>query len=608
MEKILGCKRFILLAALLLVRTSLIYAEDIDLERIVVTPLKLEQSSGSLSRKVEVVGSEEIEESLRGDLSNVLTGIDSVNINSYGGLGASKTIQMRGSTASQVLVLVDGRPISSPRDGQADLSSIPIDNIDRIEIMPGPASSLYGASAMGGTVNIITKNPPKQGIKTEAFSSFGTFRTYTERLTHGARISKLGYIVNAGYQSSEGFRANSGFNEKDFNTKFEYQLTDNNKLNINSGFYTSKVGTPGKINSPDIDDKQAKRNNFLDLNWDFDFDETSGSTVRVYNNHDRLEFMENTTTYAKSIHTTTARGYDLQFDKKVFEFYQLISGFNYVTNINDSTESAKHEYTVRTLYLDNQLNLFEKLNLNLGLRLDDYSNFGTELNPGLNALYKFNANIKLHGMISRSFRVPTFNDLYWPNIGGLKGNPDLVSEKGITGEIGIESKINKYILTDVTYYRSDYNELIKWEEGTVWTPKNIGSAVINGIGFNNTFYLPCDFELGLNYNFLMAKDDKSNKYLPYQPKNKVNFYLQYKGPKDLLIKFKCDFTDKRFADFTNNAKVKQFYTLGINASKKFNSLFTCYAAIDNLLDKQYRVISGYPMPGFSITGGAKLEF
>lgn len=582
---------------------------EVALEKIVVTPSRIEESYNSLSRKVDVVNSKEIEDSLSNDLSDVLTDMDSVNVISYGGLGALKTLEMRGSTSAQVLVMVDGRPINSPRDGQADLSGIPLDNIDRIELMQGPASSLYGSSAMGGTVNIITKTPPKAGTETEAFSSFGTFRTYTERLSQGAKISKFGYIIDGGYQSSAGFRDNSEFNSKDFNAKFEYRLTDNNKLSLNSGFYKNKVGVPGKINSPDIDNKQAKLNNFLDLNWNLKFDKTSALSLKTYNNHDRLEFMENSTTYAKSIHTTTARGYNLQYNKKLFDFYQLIGGFNYVTNINDSTESAKHKYTVAAAYLDNQLDLFENLNLNLGLRLDDYSNFGTKINPSLNAMYKFNDNNKLHAMIAQSFRVPTFNDLYWPESTYTKGNPDLVPEKGITGEIGIESKINKYISSGLTYYRSDYNELIKWgTQGNVSTPMNIGSAVINGIELNNTFYLPCNFELGLNYDFLMAKNDKSNKYLPYQPKHKVNFSLQYKDSKDLIIKLKCDFTDKRFDDFNNNIKVKRFYTLGVNASKKFNPLLTCYGAIDNLLDKKYQTKSGYPMPGFSITGGVKLEF
>lgn len=611
MEKIIKLvfEKVIFVFAVLLINTTTAQAEEINLERIVVTPLKIKQTSGSLARKVEVVSSQDIEDSLSEDLSGVFTDIDSVNITSYGGLGASKTIKMRGSTASQVLVLVDGRPITSPRDGQADLSSIPLDNIGRIEIMPGPASSLYGSSAMGGTVNIITKNPPKEGSKTEAFSSFGTFRTYTERLSQGAKISKFGYIINGGYQSSEGFRDNSEFNSKDFNAKFEYQLADNNKLSLNSGFYKNKTGLPGPISSPDIDDKQAKLNNFLDLNWNFEFDKTSGLSLKAYNNHDRLEFMENSTTYAKSIHTTTARGYNLQYNKELFDFYQLIGGFNYVTNINDSTSSAKHKYSVAAVYLDNQLDLFEKLTLNMGLRLDDYSNFGTEINPSLNAMYKFNDNNKGHAMIARSFRVPTFNDLYWPASTSTRGNPDLVPEEGITGEIGIESKINKYISSGLSYYRSDYNELIKWgTQGNVSTPMNIGSAIIDGIELKNTFYLPCNFELGLNYDFLSAKDDKNNKYLPYQPKNKVNFSLQYKDSKDLIIKLKCDFTDKSFTYFDNKTQVKRFYTVGINASKKFNPLLTCYAAIDNLLNKKYQTVAGYPMPGFSITGGAKLEF
>ncbi|MBU4473292.1 MAG: TonB-dependent receptor plug domain-containing protein, partial [Candidatus Omnitrophica bacterium] len=144
-----------ILGLLGLVLSGKTFAQDIDLERIVVMPSRIEESYSEVSRNIDVITSKDIEMSGAKDLAGVLTEITSVNISNYGGLGATKTIRMRGSTASQVLVLVDGRPINNPRDGQAELSNILLENIDRIEVMHGPGSSLYGAGAMGGTVNII---------------------------------------------------------------------------------------------------------------------------------------------------------------------------------------------------------------------------------------------------------------------------------------------------------------------------------------------------------------------------------------------------------------------------------------------------------------------
>ncbi len=594
-------------------------AGDVELDKIVVTPSRIEESYGDISRKVEIATSQDIEDSQAEDLPQVLDNMASVDINNYGGLGATKELSIRGSSASQSLVMVDGRPINSPRDGQASITNIPLDNIDRVEVMYGPASSLYGSAAMGGTVNIITKRPPKKGLKTEAYTSFGTYRTYNERLINGAKIGKFGYLISGGYQSSEGFRANSAFNSKDCNLKLEYGPNDFNALTLNSGFYTSKVGTPYKITTPDLDDKQKNLNKFFDFNWQLKPTEKIAVDTKVYENDDRLEFIENSLGYTKDIHTTKARGINTQYSQKFADFYQLICGFNYVNNLNDSTASAKHKYIVRAGYINNKFSLFDKLDLDIGGRIDDYSNFGSEFNPSFSLLYKFNEDLKLHGMISRSFRAPTFNDLYWPRtdyywngywVGAEEGNPHLRPEKGLGAEAGVEAKINKNILAGLTYYRSKYKDLISWgEEAYVWRPTNISSAIIEGIEFQNTLFLPFKFELETKYPFLKARDTDTHMYLIYRPKNKVDCSLKYKNPGiGFTFELKGQFVGTRYHDSANTVKVKQYFLLGLNASKKIGKNFTYIMSIDNMTNRKYQSMKDYPMPKFSITNGIKAEF
>ncbi|MCX5698481.1 MAG: TonB-dependent receptor [Candidatus Omnitrophica bacterium] len=607
--------RILLIILLISVSIKIVWADDVNLEKIVVTPSRIEESYGDTCRNVDVVTSKDIESFGSGNLAGALAGITSVNIKDYGGQGGSKTITMRGATASQVLVSVDGRPVNNPRDGQVDLNSIPLDDIERIEVVHGPGSSLYGSQAMGGMVNIITKRPPKEGQKTEATTSFGTFRTYTEKLLQGARIGKFGYLVTGGYKSSEGFRANSEFNSKDANVKLEYEINGNNNLMLNSGFYTNKAGTPGTITAPDIDDQQKDLQNYFDFNWNFKPDNLTGFRAKIYQNYDRLEFMENSAgsvsqaANSKSIHSTIVRGLDLQFNKKMFDVYQLVCGVNYVGNYNDSTSSAKHRYIVRAGYLENQWDVFNNLTLNLGVRVDDYSNFGIQVSPSFNYLYKLNSGNKIHGLVSRSFRAPTFNDLYWSDDGSSKGNPDLSPEKGITAEIGLETEINKYLSTDITYYRNNFDNLINWvNDGTRLQPTNIKSAIIDGIEFKNKVFLFTDFEFDLGYTFLRAIDDNTGKYLVYQPRNKADFSLKYKNINGFIFEFKGQFTDRRFSDVNNAISVKRFFVFGLSLSKKFDKYLTCFASIDNLFARKYQVIRGYPMPGFSATGGLKLEF
>ncbi|MFA6129648.1 MAG: TonB-dependent receptor [Candidatus Omnitrophota bacterium] len=617
------CRKLFIPALLGIILSGTARAEDVELDKIVVTPSRIEESSGDTGRVVDVVTSQEMESEGAQDLADTLTDFTSVNISNYGGPNATKSVRMRGSTSAQVLVLMDGRPINNPRDGEADLSNIPLDDIARVEVMHGPGSSLYGSSAMGGVVNIITKKPPKEGMKTELYSSFGTARTYVERMLNGARISKFGYLISGGYQSSQGFRENSELNAKDCNLKLEYELNRENSLKFNSGFYKSRAGTPGSIQYFDSDDKQNTLNRFFDFNWNFKPDEQTGISARAYQNYDRLEFMENSSDGSnpanqKDIHSTTARGFDLQLDKQLLEAYGIVCGFNYTKNMNDSTTSAKHKYIVSSGYLENRLDLFEKkLNVNLSARLDDYSNFGTEVNPSLNALYKFNEDIKFHGLISRSFRAPTFNDLYWPTTiypppweGGESGNPNLKPEKGITEELGAEVRINKYLSSGFTYFHSDFKQLIQWspDVSNIYRPENVNSAKIDGIEFGNKIFISDNLDLNINYTYLVARDEDTHKYLVYQPMNKVDACLKYHSYDGLIVELRGQFTGQRFKDAENMIKVKHFFVFGLSVSKKFKTGITCFAYIDNLANRKYQVIQGYPMPGFSFTGGLKAEF
>lgn len=609
-------KKSLITALLTITLSGITRAENIELDKIVITPSRIEEHDGDTGRAINVVTSSEIEKSGTQDLAGALTNLTSVDISNYGGPGAAKSIRMRGSTAAQVLVLMDGRPINNPRDGETDLSNIPLDNIARVEVMHGPGSGLYGSSAMGGVVNIITKEPPKEGQKINLYSSFGTAQTYIERMSQGAKISNFSYLISGGYQSSAGFRSNSSLNAEDSNLKLKYTLNSQNDIGLNSGFYKSKAGSPGKSSTPDIDDKQNTLKRFFDFNWDFKPDTRTGLLVKAYQNYDRLEFLANTadtpfeTANQKDIHATISRGFDLQFNKQILEIYRLICGFNYVKNMNDSSTTAKHRYIVRAGYLQNHLQLFKYLKLNFGARLDDYSNFGSQINPDLNFLYNFNDDIKFHGSINRSFRAPTFNDLYWPFNGWSQGNPSLNPEKGLSEELGVEIKINKHLTSGLTYYHSNYSQLIQWsDDGSgVWRPQNINCAVIDGMELENKVYILDNFILGVNYTYMIARDKKTHKYLVYQPMNKVDTSLKYNNLNGLTIELKGQFTDQRFNDAGNNTKVKNFFVFGLNASKEFKKGLICFTNIDNLFNRKYQVIHDYSMPGFSFTGGIKAEF
>jgi len=191
-----------------------------------------------------------------------------------------------------------------------------------------------------------------------------------------------------------------------------------------------------------------------------------------------------------------------------------------------------------------------------------------------------------------------------------KGNPDLQPEKGTTYELGADTKINKYFSTGLTYYRNDFSDLINWAPDAmdVWQPQNIGRATINGIESVNNFSITDNFGIGLNYTFLSARDKKTNKYLIYQPKNKVDFSLKYKEFYGFDFELIGQWTGTRFHDAANTIKVKPYFLLNFNVTKKIKENYSVFISLDNLLNKEYQIVKEYPIPGLSVNGGMKVEF
>ncbi len=604
--------------SLLFMGCNSVFAGEVELEKIVVTASRMLQQDSSVNQKVDVVEDSLIESRQANNLAKAIESLTPVQVINYGGLGASKSVRMRGASPSQVLVMVDGRPINNARDGQAELNSIQLDNIGRIELLRGAASSLYGSSAMGGVINLISRPVPKKGFHSEIHSGFGTFRRYSERLLHEGRpIPQIGYSINYSYNHSQGHRSNSDFEANNFNAKISCEPTDQNRFEFLGGAYKDEAGTPGPASFPDEDDRQKSRKNYYDIIWEFDTDEKTQVKLRTYQNYDRLEFIENTpgdlwsTPFAKDIHATRQRGLDFTASRAFCENFSAVGGFNYVDNKNDSTTSAKHKYIVKSWYFTGKLKPLPGLDLDFGSRVDDYSNFGSQVSPNIGIGCDLRKGLKFYALTSRSFRAPTFNDLYWPDEGWAKGNPSLKPEKGINGEAGFRLDLDKHIRANLCYFRSRYSQLINWvpdASGWVWSPTNIGKALIDGIESDLSVMLTEDVGLSFGYTYVRAKDSDTRKFLIYQPKHKAKFGLKHSDIYGFSVELKGEFTGKAFHDSQNATFIERYYLLGFNIDRKINQHAHFYLSVDNLLNKKYAIVQDYPMPGFSVNACLKLEF
>jgi len=624
----MGKKISVLMAmSVLLTVNNIVIAEEenrrrlhtLDIGKIVITPSKIEERYEELPVNVSVVDSQAIEDSGATEVCELLDRLPSVNIIDYGSDGSTKSVHTRGLSGSQVLTLLDGIPVNTPRDGVADLNKIDLTNIEKIEVLRGPASSIYGSGAMGGVVNIITKDG-KSFPKTMLKSKYGLYDTREISFAHGRDLDIFDYYFSHDTYKTNGHRQNSDYEYHNTNLKLGYTPWADNRLTFNYGYYQSELGTPGtnQVYDPvwdsgeDIDDRQESWRENFDLTWKADLTRDSNILLKAYHNIDRLEFIENLACDDVDAHQTKVYGIDLQFAQKIFDSIRVTAGYNRQDLRLNSSTSAKHKYFLNAFYFEGEIDPLEKMKFYFGARYDDYSNFGDRISPNTRFSWWLNDNFKIHGLYARSFRAPTFNDLHWPRqeTYQMEGNPNLSPEKAQSYELGISTYFFKALWTDVTYFRNRVKDMIIWNVDSAgwWRPENVSTAIIQGMEWNSDFVIWERLKANLNYTLLYAKDKETKKWLIYRPRHQYKLNLNYKTENDWTYDLAWRYATKRFTLDDNLRSLGHYWVTDASISKKFWDIWEFQISAKNLFDQDYEEEEGYPMPGTQILTSLKCEF
>lgn len=583
-----------------MISTFFVWAESIKLERIVVTPYRSSFELDEVARSVDLITREEIEKENPRNISDLLDDFSSVYIHDYGALGALKSVDIRGMGSARSLILINGFPINNPRSGGIDLSFLPVDFIEKIEILRGPASAIYGANAVGGVVNIITKKKPLRK-KIYSKSYYGSYETFINENIFSQKFNNSSLILTTSYRTSDGHRENSDFYSRNFFLNYNF-FYNKGELNFSFNHYQDQGGLPGSKSWPDLDDRQEQLRRLLELSGRHDFFPLSINYKLYYSNF-RLDFIETPQPLNKDTHDTVWYGIDFNIEQRR-ENHSFILGYNYQDNKNKSSKTAKHSYYQNALYALLRINTFEPFWFDLGLRFDDYSHFGSELTPSTGLSYRTDFG-KFYFNYAHAYRVPTFNDLYWPDTGWAKGNPNLRPEKARNFEAGFETNLSA---TDIgiSYFHSRLKDMISWTVDTsgVWMPQNINRAIIQGVEFKAERNLLENLKLKLFYTFLRARDREREEYLIYRPKHKLNLILEYDKERS-WFRIKNQFLSERFTDTSNTRKLNSYFVVDLHAGYRIKDDLEFFLSIYNLLNRKYARVENYPLPGFTFLAGIK---
>lgn len=597
---------------------------DVQLKDVVVTATKTEKDPKDVTQSVTVITAEEIKRSSATSVAEAVQTAAGVSVVRQGPRGSLDSLSIRGASYSQVLVLLDGVRLNSPRDSGADLSSIPValEDIERIEIVRGAASALYGADAVGGVVNIITKKPETSITRTGG--AVGSHGYDLIRVEMSGRRGAGYYSVHGNRETSDGYRMNSGLEQWTSGGKVGYSITEATTFEVSANYLSKDLGAPGSLlyyESPNAwqQERTATLSSSLasKLGGGVDIKVSAARTENLLRFQDPDSHVVTTPTFTylvppiSSQHKSVSTGGELQLNWLAADWSMFTAGYETRKEQLDSTDSGVHQTTNEAWYLQDEINAGRSLILVIGQRHDKHSVYEAQDSTRASARYLLGEGTMVRLSYGESFRAPTFNDLYWSDPTAI-GNPNLKPERGVEYETGIEQALGAGSWLKVSGFRRKVKELINWD----WMvfpmqPENIGRADIKGAEGEVMLRAADDFSFALTYTYLKAIDEttKDKIYSTLYPKNQFGGHITVAVDKDVSITIE----GRSVENYVKPDEPKWHYSvydakISQRIGRKNGPKGEVYFAMTNIFDREYENARGYPMPPKEIRGGVMLPF
>jgi iron complex outermembrane receptor protein len=582
-----------------------IQKDTLTVDEVVVTGSKIEVSRKMIPISVSQISRQNIENS--GQI-NVLTTLGSyapgvfVTERSLLGFGVSTggsgSVSIRGVSGSPntgVLVLIDGHPQYQGIFGHPLPDAYVASDVEKIEIIRGPASILYGSNAMSGVLNIITKKQDKEGINGNVGASYGSYNTQKYYGTLGFKKNKFSVFASINHDYTDGMRDSTDFTITNGFTKIGYKINEKFNLMADISMARFKANDMGPVYEEpkpfNIDITRGKTSFSLENS----FDKSEGA-IKLYHNFGTHDLSD-------GWHST-----DRNSGIMLYQTFRFFKG-NSITIGSDLKQyggkgnSGMARDTFKTvnelaIYSYVQQNLFEKLTLSAGLRLENHTNYGIELIPMAGLSYRPTDNVTIKASVSKGFRSPTIMEMYL-----FAPNPDLEPERLINYEISwIQSYLNKHLITELTLFQANATNIIQVQgQYPNVRRENVNSFTNKGIELSIKYLINSNLYINSNYSFLDL-----SKVLLAAPQQQVNFNVNYTY-KILNLNISMQHIEKLYTSI--NPELKQNYTL-LNARLALKPLknLEIFVMGNNLLDQNYEINYGYPMPGAYFNGGLNLKF
>lgn len=597
----------------LLIASIFAQAEIVQLPAVVTTAARLPQAAKEVIGDVTVLDQKTIQAAGTINLPELLARQPGVQISSTGGAGKSSSIFIRGNSAQHTLVLIDGVRFGSATLGTAALQHLPLAQVDRIEILRGPAASLYGSDAIGGVIQIFTKQGHK-GFHPSVEIGYGNNNTVdanagisggNEATSYNLSVARFktdGINLSSNPKSAGFYADKDGYENNSVALSVRHKINEENELGASllqawgKNQYDSSVSDANyRPLAQSYDYREESKNgsaniwtqNQLTPNWNstlklgYSVDESKNITPKAFNDYtDNTSKIQTTQTQWSWMNDFDTRAGTLQIGAETLE--QKVSGDQKYDQDQRRINSVQAGY----------LGHFDIFSVQFNARSDDNSLLGRKNTGSAAFSLELSDTWQAGTTFGTAFKAPTFNDLYWPN----SGNPNLLPEESINKEMFVRFN-GKEITSSLTVYKNRVSNLIQWAPtpSGAWIPSNVAQAEMQGVT------LAADWKAngmlaGLSYDYLNGSDESNGANKGNELARRAKYSGQVYAGITLntwTLRAEVQAQSKRFDDAANKKELAGYALTNLSANWQINPQWSMQARVNNVFDTEYELAKDY---------------
>lgn len=595
---------------------------------ILVTATRTENPVADVPASVQVIDPAAVREAHAVTVNDLLRKAAGVDLQGGAAPGEAVKVNLRGMTtgyqSERVLVLMDGRRINDQFQGNVEFALLPADNVERIEILRGPASALYGSNAEGGVINIITKKGGKTPV-TQVRAGAGSFDSYEFRAAHGWKTGKFDYFLTAGRMQTRGYADNSDGTDRDwsacnFSGNFGWQLTDDSELRFYSGGYFGE----GADENADRESTKDYQDLLYSLRWSEKQD--ARLQVRAYRNGEHHIY--DWKFPGRGVYRQQTLGGSAQQSLWIGDMNRLtagIEGREDAVDVDDVMGPIDRSSSVVGVYGQDEIHLFnDSLRITAGVREDFNQDYGDQFSPRLGVLYRLSDEAEVFASANRAHRAPALSDRYVKTMfNGMtfEGNPDLDPETLTAYEVGGRVRLGDRLSAEVATYRNDLDDVFDYvmDADGVFRSRNITRALILGAESSLRFRICKALSVRADYTYTDGRYEEFPENMGIKDGNRLAYLARDQAT--LALDYTCPITGgsavlegryvgPRYGDpqNTDENRMDGYIVAAAHVRFPLGKKVQLTADVNNILDETYRTYPKVDEPGRNFMAGVEVTF